>query len=223
MIHRIPLRDEVYRRILEGIQQGESAPGTRLRDTALATSLGVSRTPIREALLRLARDGVLDADIGRGFRIPPLDSREIGDTGQILGALEALALESSPELPAELLDRLVELDRKLEHTRGDASRCADLEDEWHRVLLERCPNRQLLDLIATHRQISRRYLLAYLRDSTPIALSTLPHQKISEALRIGEGPTAVRLLVQHWRRGIEELQAWIRRSPTSTGVTVAAR
>ncbi|HEY8258539.1 MAG TPA: GntR family transcriptional regulator [Gemmatimonadales bacterium] len=211
MIHRSPLRDEVYRQILDGIQRGDSAPGTRLRDTALASSLGVSRTPVREALLRLARDGVLDADMGRGFRVPPLDSREVGDTGQILGALEALALESSPELPPELLDRLAELDRKLEHTRGDATRCADLEDEWHQVLLERCPNRQLLDLIATHRQISRRYLLAYLRDSTPIALSTLPHQKIGESLRKGDRPTAVRLLLQHWRRGIEELQAWTAR------------
>src|SRR5262249_50822400 len=148
MIQRTPLRDEVYRQILDRVQRGDVAPGTRLRDTALSTDLGVSRTPIREALLRLTRDGVLDADMGRGFRVPCLDPQEIADAGQILGSLEALALEISPEPAQEHLGRLAELDRKLEHTRGDAIACADLEDEWHRVLVERCPNRHLLEIIA---------------------------------------------------------------------------
>ncbi len=221
MIQRSPLRDEVYRQILDRIQRGDMAPGAKLRDTILSSDLGVSRTPIREALLRLTRDGVLDADMGRGFRVPPLDLHEIGDAGQILGALESLALEISTEPTAEQLHRLAELDRKLEHTRGDAVACADLEDEWHRVLLDGCTNRHLLDIISTVRQISRRYLLAYLRGSTRIALSTLPHQKIAEALGHGDRGGAARLLSQHWRRGVEELQAWLSRS--SSDAKVAAR
>lgn len=206
MIQRTPLRDEVYRQILDRVQRGDVSPGTRLRDTTLSVDLGVSRTPVREALLRLTRDGVLDADMGRGFRVPPLDPQEIGDAGQILGSLESLALEVSPDPTPEQLARLAELDRRLEHTRGDAIACADLEDEWHRALLERCPNRHLLDIIATVRHISRRYLLAYLRASSRIALSTLPHQKILEALRRRDRTSAARLLHEHWRRGVEELQ-----------------
>jgi DNA-binding GntR family transcriptional regulator len=221
MIQRSPLRDEVYRQILDRVQRGDVPPGTRLRDTILSADLGVSRTPIREALLRLTRDGVLDADMGRGFRVPPLELQEIGDAGQILGSLESLALEVSADPTPEQLDRLAELDRKLEHTRGDAIACADLEDEWHRVLLERCPNRQLLEIIATVRQISRRYLLAYLRASSRIALSTLPHQKIVEALRHWDRASAARLLNQHWRRGVEDLQAWLSRSTPEA--KVAAR
>jgi DNA-binding GntR family transcriptional regulator len=221
MIQRSPLRDEVYRQILDRVQRGDVPPGTRLRDTILSADLGVSRTPIREALLRLTRDGVLDADMGRGFRVPPLELQEIGDAGQILGTLESLAIEVSADPTPEQLDRLAELDRKLEHTRGDAIACADLEDEWHRVLLERCPNRQLLEIIATVRQISRRYLLAYLRASSRIALSTLPHQKIVEALRHRDRASAARLLNQHWRRGVEELQAWLSRSAPEA--KVAAR
>jgi DNA-binding GntR family transcriptional regulator len=223
MIQRSPLRDEVYRQILNGVHRGDPAPGSRLRDTALATSLGVSRTPVREALIRLAREGVLESDMGRGFRVPPLDAREIGDIGQILGALESLALELTPDFSSEQLDRLAEIDRRLEHTRGDATRCVDLEDEWHRALLERCPNRQLLDLITSLRQISRRYLAAYLRDSQRVALSTLPHQKILAALRQQDGEAVRRVFAQQWRRGIEELQAWIGRSKTPTGEKVAAR
>lgn len=223
MITRTPLRDEVYRQILDRIQHGDPAPGTRLRDSALALTLGVSRTPIREALIRLAREGVLDADMGKGFRVPPLDAHEIGETGQVLGALESLALELIPDFPAEQVERLADIDRRLEHTRGEASQCADLEDEWHRALLERCPNRRLLELIANLRQISRRYLTAFLRDSSPVALSTLPHQKILDALRQGDRPGALRLFALHWQRGIEQLRAWISRPNSATDVTVAAR
>lgn len=213
MIPRQPLRDEVYRQVLESIHLGNPPPGSRLRDTDLAGRLGVSRTPVREALLRLAREGVLEADVGRGFRVPPLDPDEIAETGQILGALEALALELTPDFPPARLDSLEGLDRKLEHTRGDVGRCADLEDEWHRVLLDGCPNRRLLDQIAGLRRLLRRYLSAYLRDSTRIALSTLPHQKIVEALRREDRPAAQRVFTQQWRRGIEELQAWARARP----------
>lgn len=222
-IQRAPLRDEAYRRILGGIHRGDYVPGTRLRDSALASTLGVSRTPVREALIRLAREGVLESDVGRGFRIPPLHPAEIGSVGQILGALESLALELTPDFSSDQLDRLGEIDRRLEHTRGDETLSVDLEDEWHRVLLERCPNRRLLDLITSLRQVSRRYLTAYLRDSQRMALSTLPHQKILAALRQDDREAVGRVFPQQWRRGIEELQAWIDRTKASTADKVAAR
>lgn len=223
MIQRAPLRDEVYRRILDGIHRGDHVPGARLRDSALASTLGVSRTPVREALIRLSREGVLESDVGRGFRVPPLDAVEIGSTGQIIGALESLALELTPDFSSDQLDRLTQIDRRLEHTRGDATQSVDLEDEWHRVLLERCPNRRLRELIASLRQVSRRYLAAYLRDSQRMALSTLPHQKILAALRLGDREAVGRTFSQQWRRGIEELQAWIGRTKTPTADIVAAR
>jgi DNA-binding GntR family transcriptional regulator len=223
MIQRSPLRDEVYRQILDGVHRGDPAPGSRLRDTAVAARLGVSRTPVREALIRLAREGVLDSDMGRGFRVPPLQAQEIGDTGQILGALESLAIELTTDFSDEQFDQLSEIDERLEHTRGDATRCVDLEDEWHRALLQRCPNRRLLDLITSLRQISRRYLAAYLRDSQPMALSTLPHQKILAVLRQHDRQAVLRIFAQQWRRGIEELQAWIGRTKAPTGEKVALR
>jgi DNA-binding GntR family transcriptional regulator len=100
MIPRVPLRDEVYRQILDRIHRGELPPGTRVRDADLTAQLGVSRTPIREALLRLVRDGVLDTAMGRGFRVRPIDAAELREVGDILGALEALALRLSPRRPS---------------------------------------------------------------------------------------------------------------------------
>ncbi|HKT59340.1 MAG TPA: GntR family transcriptional regulator [Gemmatimonadales bacterium] len=208
MISRVPLRDEVYHRILSQVQRGDLAAGSRVRDVALAGQLGVSRTPVREALLRLVREGVLDTAMGRGFRVRPLDPAELRDVGEILGVLESLALRTAPAPDEPRRRRLLELDRQLEQTRGDLSRCLDLEDEWHRALLEACPNRRLLEMIASLRQIPRRYLAAYLRDAGRLSLSTLPHTKILAALKDGGPDSGASVFEQQWKKGVAELVMW---------------
>ena len=215
MIARAPLRDEIHRQLLDRVHRGDLAPGARVRDVVLAAQLGVSRTPVREALLRLAREGVLESAMGRGFRVRPLDPAELREVGAILASLESLALRQSPALSPARLDRLRELDRRLEHTRGDASACLDLEDEWHRVLLEECPNRRLLELIASLRQVPRRYLAAYMRDAGRLSLSTQPHTRILQALKDGGGDSGAAVFEQQWRRGVAELEAWTSKSAGS--------
>jgi DNA-binding GntR family transcriptional regulator len=212
MIPRTPLRDSVYGEILRRLHRGDLPPASRVRDAELAGQLGVSRTPVREALLRMAREGVLQADAGKGFRVPPLATTEIKETGAILAELESLALSLIPDPEPALLDRLAGLARQLEQTRGDAARCIELDEEWHRAMLEQCPNDRLLRLITTLRQVPHRYLHAYMREAGRLSLSTLYHGKILEALRQGDRAEAVRQLRQRWRRGVEELVAWIDRS-----------
>jgi DNA-binding GntR family transcriptional regulator len=211
MISRVPLRDEVYHRILSQVQRGDLAAGSRVRDVVLAAQLGVSRTPVREALLRLTREGVLDTTLGRGFRVRVLDPAELRDVGQILGVLESLALRSAPAPDEGRRRRLLELDRQLEQTRGDLSRCLDLEDEWHRTLLQACPNRRLLDMITSLRQIPRRYLAAYMRDAGRLSLSTLPHTKILAALNDGGPDSGASVFEQQWKKGVAELVTWTER------------
>jgi DNA-binding GntR family transcriptional regulator len=209
MITRTPLRDQVYREILARIYRGDLPPGARVRDTTLAGQLSVSRTPIREALLRLAREGVVDADMGRGFRVCRLDPTEMRETGAILAALECLALETCGDIPPERLARLGEIDRELAQTRSDVDRCIALDEEWHRTLLQGCPNQRLRDIISTLWQVPRRYMRAYLRDAGRVSLSTQHHARIVEALRRNDREAAGQRFSHHWHRGIEELGAWI--------------
>jgi DNA-binding GntR family transcriptional regulator len=209
IITRIPLGDAVYRQILERISSGKIPPGSRVKDTHLAGELGVSRTPVREALLRLAREGVLAADTGRGFSMKALDSAEMIETGAILANLEGLALELSGQLPLERLAELGEIDRHMAAVRGDPDRCIDLDEQWHRTLLQGCPNARLLSMIASLWQVPRRYMRAYLRDAGRVSLSTQHHARIIEALRRNDRETAARRFTHHWQRGIEELSAWI--------------
>lgn len=211
MINRIPLRDQVYHEILERVHRGELAPGARVRDTTLASQLGVSRTPIREALLRLSREGVLASDMGRGFSVCRLDPAEMRETGDILSALECLALSSCGEVPPDRLARLVQIDRELAQTRADPDRCIGLDEEWHRTLLGQCPNRRLLGVIATLWQVPRRYMRAYLQDAGRLSLSTQHHARIIEALRRKDRESAIQRFKHHWERGIEELGTWMAR------------
>jgi DNA-binding GntR family transcriptional regulator len=206
VLTRAPLRDQVYLELLQRIHRGDLPAGSRVRDARIAADLGVSRTPVREALLRLARDGVLEALAGRGFRVRPLDPEELLEVGTILGVLEPLALELTHDFPPQRLDRLVELVRQLERIRGDISRCIELDDEWHRTLLEGCANQRLLQLIVTLRQIPRRYLHAYLQGAGRVSLSTVYHARIMDSLRQGDRATAAQLLQRQWKRGVEELQ-----------------
>ncbi len=181
------------------------APGTRIRDAGLAAELGVSRTPVREALIRLAREGALDADVGRGFRVSSLDPVELQEAGAILAALEPLALDLVPGFPADRLDRLGAIARRLEQTRGDIDTCIELDDEWHRTLLEQCPNRRLLAMIETLRQTPRRYLRHYLTQAGRLSLSTIHHTRLAAALTRGDRAAAREQLERRWRKGLAEV------------------
>lgn len=208
-ISRVPLRAQIHTELLDRIYCGDIPPGSRVQDTTLARQLGVSRTPVREALLRLAREGVLDSDTGRGFRLRPFARAELRDVGGILAVLEPLALGQAPDFSPERLASLADLARQLEQARGDVARIVELDEAWHRSLLADCPNRRLLELIATLRQVPHRYLHAYLREARRVSLSALHHTRVLDALHRGDRSAAAALLERRWHRGIQEMEAWI--------------
>lgn len=207
IINKTPLGEQVYLQILQRIQLGTVPAGSKLRDAAIAAELGVSRTPVREALLRLSREGLLSAEAGRGFRLAPLDPAELREIGSILASLEPLALEQSPDPSPQRLERLADIVRRLEQTRGDTAGCIALDEEFHRILLEDCPNRRLVGLVGTLRRSLRRYLHHYLERGGRVSLSSLQHSKITETLRNGDRPGARELLERKWRRGIDEIES----------------
>ena len=209
-IARSPLGEQVYLQLLQRIERGDLPTSSKLRDASIATDLGVSRTPVREAMTRLAREGVLSAEPGRGFRLIPMSANELREIGSILAVLEPLARDQSVEPTAEQLTRLAEVVQRLEQTRGDIAACVELDDQFHRVLLEACPNHRLLRLVETLRGGLRRYVHRYLQRGGRVSLSTLQHTKIADALRKGDRAGARQLLERKWRRGMEEIESALR-------------
>jgi DNA-binding GntR family transcriptional regulator len=210
-IVRRPLREDVHAELLERICRGALPAGSRLRDTALAAEMGVSRTPIREALLRLHREGMVRADMGRGFVVERLSAREVRELYPILWTLERLALSLSPPPTAALLRELRSINRRLRAAKRDPHTCLELDGRWHRKLLSHCPNRPLLDLIGSLKDRLRRYEVAYMRDMGRVELSTRHHDRIAAALASGDRMAAARWLERNWRISLERLGGWLAR------------
>ncbi len=208
-IVRRPLREAVRAELLDWICQGAMPAGSRLSDVTLAAQLGVSRTPVREALLRLHREGMVRADMGRGFVVEPLRAGEVRELYPILWTLECLALRLSPPPTASRLRDLRAINRDLRAAKRDPEASLELDGRWHLALLTACANRPLLDLIRSLKERLRRYEYAYMRDVGRVELSTRHHDRIAAALAAGELDEAVHWLERNWRISLERLGGWL--------------
>jgi DNA-binding GntR family transcriptional regulator len=207
-ITRVPLREQVHRAVVGRILREELPPGSRISDSVMAQELGVSRTPVREALLRLEREGFLEVDVGRGFFVKPLSAMEMREVYPILWTLEILALRSQPPLPRSSIAELDRVNAELSRAGDDPERRIDLDVEWHQALLAGCENRRLLEMIASVKAVVRRYEYAYMQNAGFIPVTTRTHDEIARALERGEVEAAVPLLESNWRFGMEEMLQW---------------
>jgi DNA-binding GntR family transcriptional regulator len=205
LIRKKPLREDVYALLRERIVQGKHLPGTRLQDTQLAAEMGVSRTPVREALLRLAGEGLVQSDPNRGFFVAPLSRKEVLEIYPIVWALECLALESAEPPGPPQLQPLRQINADLAAVSDDPLRCLELDSRWHETLVAPCGNQHLMDLLAGLKQLVRRYECVYMQAPALVRGSIREHTEILEALAEKKIKVAGRLLEQHWRRATESL------------------
>jgi DNA-binding GntR family transcriptional regulator len=208
-ITRVPLREQVHRAIVGRILRDELAPGARVSDSALAQELGVSRTPVREALLRMEREGFLEVDVGRGFFVKALSAAEVAEVYPILWTLEVLALRTSPAHGPAAIAELDRINAEMAGAGDDPERRIDLDIAWHRALLAGCRNRRLMEMIAGMKAVIRRYEYAYMQNAGRIPVSTQQHDDIARAVERGDVEAAVPLLEINWRTTLEDLVPWL--------------
>jgi DNA-binding GntR family transcriptional regulator len=204
-LERAPLRERIQQVVRERVVRGELAPGAAVRDWELAAELDASRTPVREALVRLAAEGLLETRAGRGFRVPPLSRREIEEVHGLIEVFEPLALGLAPPATSSQQGELERLTVRLESGARTPLEWNALDTGWHRALIAGCPNQRLLRYVEELREVLRRYELAYLRGAGSMEPSAREHRAIARAFAAGEREQAGRLLAAHWRRGWEEL------------------
>jgi DNA-binding GntR family transcriptional regulator len=140
------LRDRAYETLRDAIVDGTLAPGERLRDAELTRWLGLSRTPVREALARLELDGLVETAPQRFTRVTPLDRRAARDAFPLVAALHALAAELAvPKLTAsdfaEMLDANERFGGSLRNNRVELALAAD--DDFHGVFVKASANAEL--------------------------------------------------------------------------------
>ncbi|HET9251222.1 MAG TPA: GntR family transcriptional regulator [Candidatus Eisenbacteria bacterium] len=208
-ISRVPLRSEIRRVLLDRILAGAIAPGTSINESELSVALGVSRTPLREALLGLEREGLLTSETGRGFFVLPLTLRDAEELYPILWTLEGAALDASGTFDRERLSELRAVNAELKSAERDAAEALRLDRQWHDTLLRGCDNARLLALIDTHKDHARRYETAYMQCSGRVIVSTVQHESIVKALEAEDRRAARKGLEQNWRVSLEFLLPWL--------------
>ena len=205
LISRKPLRADVHQELLGLILRGTLPPGQRLRDTELAQQLGVSRTPVREALLRLEREGFLSSQLHQGFSVKPLSAAEIRDVYPLVGLLECSALDEMADPSPAKIAQLNELSRSMHEEGPDPLRRIELDEAWHRTLIAECGNLHLARILDDLKHILFRYEYAFMQVSQWVSESHREHEAIVSALERGKRREAVRLLDTHWDRTMKAI------------------
>jgi len=206
------LRELVRTQLLELLSTGDLAPGTDLSEARLSEALGVSRSPLREALLLLSHEGYIENIPNRGFFVPVPDPARVADIYTVLSELECMAMALSWLRLRDVIDELEDLNRqiiapgKTPQERGAADRAL------HKALAGSSPNQVL------NEEIERLWISGRLHDGASQrglanpGGSAAQHQEILDALRADDCPEAVKRLRHHWDTGIDVVETWIRGS-----------
>ena len=193
-------RTRVAELIGDKIIRQQLPAGRSIGEVALAAELGVSRTPIREALLGLESGGLVRTQRGRGFIVQPLSASEARQIYPIIATLERLAVESSPPASAQQVERLSDLNQQLAQADSPHERMR-LDASWHRTITSGCLNPRLISLSEATKQTALRYEYAYLKNAALRDTSIGEHEEIS-ALYQSDPKSAARAIEIHWLRGL---------------------
>jgi DNA-binding GntR family transcriptional regulator len=158
-LSRALLRDDVYTRLRDAIVDGTLLPGERLRDQELAMWLGVSRTPVREALLRLGQAGLVHTSPGRSTTVATLDARTIHDAQSVVAVMHRLAVEQAvPQLRAEDLAAMRAANKRFSAAlrRGDVDAAIAADDEFHGIPVRAAANTALETVLEQYTPVLRR-------------------------------------------------------------------
>jgi DNA-binding GntR family transcriptional regulator len=194
------LREQAKEALRAGIIAGELAPGRVYSATSLSTLLGVSATPVREAMLDLVNDGLVEAMRNRGYRILTVADSDLDEIFELRKILEVAAvkrvIESTSDSELEALEQLVApIERAADRTDLFAFLRADRA--FHLAILEMTGNHRLVRMVGQLRDQTRLMGLRRIADAGLLSTSALEHRSILEALRARDVDAAERLVRHH--------------------------
>ncbi|MFC1662356.1 GntR family transcriptional regulator [Gemmatimonadota bacterium] len=208
-----PIRARVRQLLLERLLSGQLRPGARVNESKLAQELRVSRTPLREALLWLEFEGLLENEKGKGFSVSLLSPESAKQLYSLTGLLEGVALEETEEFGEAQLDQLARLEEEWReaHQLHRVHEAVELDNDWHSILVSGCKNSDLLQILEVVKQRLFRYE-SVLADRFPSRSVPLHdhHSLILKALREGNRDLAIEQLKHHWRMSAEIRSEWLK-------------
>ncbi len=211
--------DDAYDNLKRRIFANEIEPGRFILQEALAEDLGMSRTPVREALIRLEREGLVEIRPRWGMRVLPVSRQDMSEIYEVLGALEAQAARlAASRASGDEVDRLEAAVHDMETAiaADDREAWADADDRFHTLLAEASGNARLKRMVAVVNDQAHRVRRMTMHLRPLPSASSRDHRKLVRAIRDGDQDRAFALHEAHRRRSQKLLIGLLEQLPDTT-------
>lgn len=210
----LPLRDVVFRTLREAIIKGELKPGERLMEVQLAEKLGVSRTPVREAIRMLEQDGLAVTIPRRGAEVAHMTEKDMENVLQIREVLDELAVQLAAENMTDeqmetLEDAALEFEQAIQEE--NVKQLAQADVVFHDIIYGATENKRLVAIINNLREQMFRYRIEYLRDKEAYPTLMREHRAIVEGLKKRDKESVSEIMRAHIRNQVEAVKDIIRK------------
>jgi DNA-binding GntR family transcriptional regulator len=210
----LPLRDIVFNTLREAILKGDIKPGERLMELQLASKLGVSRTPIREAIRMLEQEGLAVTVPRKGAEVAKMTLKDMEDVLEIREALDELAVRIACEkISEEQLEHLGDIKEQFENNTiaGDVKEIAAADVSFHDVIYEATDNPKLVTLLNNLREQVYRYRVEYIKDPKNYPTLIKEHEAIVNGLKTRDKDAATLAMHEHVENQAVAVKAVIQR------------
>ena len=196
----LPLRDVVFNTLRQAILRGELKPGERLMEIQLANKLGVSRTPIREALRKLELEGLVNMVPRTGAEVADITEKSLRDVLEVRKALEELSVQLACEKITE--EEIEELKRVAERFKDtlddqDVTKIAEADVAFHDVIYTATDNQKLILLLNNLREQMYRYRVEYLKKEEAYPQLIAEHEELIDNISKRNKEEATRIMCEH--------------------------
>lgn len=196
----LPLRDVVFNTLRQAILKGELKPGERLMEIALAEKLGVSRTPIREAMRKLELEGLVVMIPRRGAQVANITEKDLNDVLEVRIALENVAIEKAcTRMSEEDMGRLWLAAKEFERimAEGNLVRLAEADVAFHEIIYRASDNKRLNQVLNNLREQIYRYRVEYLKEEETRNVLVKEHEELTKAIRERDVKKAQEISFRH--------------------------
>lgn len=197
--HR-PLREIVFEEIREMILKGEFEPGTRLMEIELAEELGVSRTPVREAIRKLEREGLVVIEARRGAYVSEISLKDTIDILELRSTLEGLAAElAAQRMTQQEKDRLYLIEKEFDDAvkEKDVKKMIECDTKFHHTIFEGSGNGRLIKMVESLQELVLRFRYIYYKDFKRAEEMPSEHMNIYNSIVSGDPERAREYAYNH--------------------------
>ncbi len=211
----LPLRDVVFNKLRDEILYGKLKPGERLMEIAISERLGVSRTPVREAIRKLEQEGLVDMYPRRGAQVKGITEKALADALEARKTLETFTVNAAcSRITRAQLDALKAANEHFRETiqAKEAVKIASADEKFHNIIIDAARNKKIEETLFNLKEQLFRYRYAYLASSTDHLHLAREHDLLIDAIERADSDLAVEIIKLHIEQQTLQLYKQIKKS-----------